>query len=92
MVVVEIVRRLFWSLGTLVIVLIESVAVWTLMNCCKLPTRVETSVETSLREVFVAYAPRLIGEYGETRKGLLLFEAKLSAVFCSRSTMRGVGH
>ena len=41
-----------------------------------LPSNVERLEETSSTELLVAYAPKLTGEYGEIRKGLLLLDAK----------------
>jgi hypothetical protein len=48
----------------------------------KSPTKDEMMEEISFTVLLVANAPKLTGEYGDTRKGLLLFEAKLSADFC----------
>ena len=48
----------------------------------KSPTKDEMMVEMSLTSSLVANAPKLTGVYGDTRKGLLLFDAKFSAVFC----------
>ena len=44
-------------------------------------TNDERTVDTSFTLLFVANAPRLTGEYGETRNGLLLFDANDSLVF-----------
>ena len=44
-------------------------------------TNDERTVDTSFTLLLVANAPRLTGEYGETRNGLLLFDANDSLVF-----------
>jgi len=48
----------------------------------KSPIKDEMMEEISFTVLLVANAPKLTGVYGETRNGLLLFDAKLSAVFC----------
>ena len=68
--------------GTDVMVEIASLADGTSMTEFKSPTKDEIIVEMSFTVLLVAKAPKLTGEYGETRKGLLLLEAKLSADFC----------
>jgi len=44
-------------------------------------TNEERTVDTSFTLLLVANAPRLTGEYGDTRNGLLLFDANDSLVF-----------
>jgi hypothetical protein len=68
--------------GTDVMVEIDSLDVGTSMTEFKSPIKDEIMVEISFTVLLVAYAPKLTGVYGETRKGLLLFDAKFSAVFC----------
>ena len=68
--------------GTDVMVEIASLPDGTSMTEFKSPIKDEMMVEMSFTVLLVAKAPKLTGEYGETRKGLLLFEAKLSADFC----------
>jgi hypothetical protein len=65
-----------------VMVEIASLDVGTSMTEFKSPIKDEMMVEISFTVLLVAKAPKLTGEYGDTRKGLLLFEAKLSADFC----------
>ena len=72
----------FESDGTDVMVEIASLADGTSITEFKSPTKDEMMVEISFTVLLVANAPKLTGEYGETRKGLLLLEAKLSADFC----------
>ena len=45
-------------------------------------TNVERTVDTSFTLLLVANAPRLTGEYGDTKNGLLLLDANESLVFC----------
>jgi hypothetical protein len=61
---------------------IASLELGTSITEFKSPIKDEIMVEMSLTVLLVAYAPKLTGEYGDTRKGLLLFDAKLSADFC----------
>jgi hypothetical protein len=42
---------------------------------------VDTTEDMSFTKLFVANAPKFTGEYGDTKNGLLLFDAKLSAFF-----------
>jgi len=72
----------FESDGADVMVEIASLDVGTSMTEFKSPTKDEIIVEISFTVLLVAKAPKLTGEYGETRKGLLLLDAKLSADFC----------
>ena len=72
----------FESDGADVMVEIASFDVGTSITEFKSPINDEIIEEISFTVLLVAKAPKLTGEYGETRKGLLLFEAKLSADFC----------
>jgi hypothetical protein len=53
----------------------------TFSTDAKFPNSVDTTVDISFTKLFVANAPKFTGEYGDTKNGLLLFEAKLSAPF-----------
>jgi len=68
--------------GLEVMVEIANLDVGTSITEFKSPIKDEIIEEMSFTVLLVANAPKLTGEYGETRKGLLLFDAKLSAVFC----------
>ena len=47
----------------------------------KSPETDEIILEISFTSKLVANAPKFTGEYGDTKKGLLLFDAKLSLPF-----------
>ena len=64
------------SVAAFVMVLMESVLVLVSMTELRFPKSVDTMVEMSFTVLLVANAPRLIGVYGLTRNGLLLFDAK----------------
>lgn len=72
----------FESDGREVMVEIASLLDGTSMTEFKSPIKDEMIEEMSFTVLLVANAPKLTGEYGDTRKGLLLLEAKLSADFC----------
>jgi hypothetical protein len=61
---------------------IANLDVGTSMTEFKSPIKDEMIEEMSFTVLLVANAPKLTGVYGDTRKGLLLFDAKFSAVFC----------
>lgn len=88
---VLIVTVLLVSDGTDVMVEIASLDPATSMTEFKSPIKVEMMVEISFTVLLVAKAPKLTGEYGETRKGLLLLEAKLSADFCCLNAFESPG-
>lgn len=69
--------------ATGLIVEMDRVNVATSMTALRSPKIEETMEDISFTTLFVANAPKLTGEYGETRNGLLLLEAKLSPPFLS---------